>query len=169
MYLLDYGWDEPLGRALRDNFDKMANHASRHDAVVFLGLGNKFNDEVLSWHGVNGKGVDDVLPAVLITNRHPSNFRESNVPWNRQRDHLVLIPLRNHCKTATDVVKLIEGIFRDIKAKKPLANFAVASEDRAGIKGALLDAVVLRPTFAGVGVDLKALLHRLRKSGRDGA
>jgi len=45
VYLLDYGWEEPLGRALRDNFDQMADVASRHDAAVILGLGNEFNDQ----------------------------------------------------------------------------------------------------------------------------
>ena len=61
VYLLDYGWEEPLGRALRDNFDKMAGLASHNDAAVLLGLnGSEFNDEVLSWHGVNGKDADTV-------------------------------------------------------------------------------------------------------------
>ena len=87
--------------------------------------------------------------------------------WSRDRDHLVIIPLREHCKTTTDVAKLIEGIFRDIKAKKPLSNFSVAKEERAGVKGAILDAVVLRPTIGGVGIDLMALLRRFRKGRRD--
>jgi len=54
VYLLAYGWEEPLSRALRDNFDRMAEAASRNDAAMLLGAGNKLNDEVLSWHGVNG-------------------------------------------------------------------------------------------------------------------
>jgi len=167
VYLLDYGWDEPLGRALRDNFDIMANLASRSDSAVLLGLGDEFNDEVLSWHGVNGGSADELLPAVLITNKHPSIFRHMHGSWNRDRDHLVIIPLREHCKTPTDVAKLIEGIFKDIKAKKPLSNFSVAKEERAGVKGAILDAVVLRPTVGGVGIDLMALLRRFRKGRRD--
>jgi hypothetical protein len=166
VYLLDYGWEEPLGRALRDNFDKMADAASRHDAAVLLGLGSEFNDEVLSWHGVNGRSADDLLPAVLITNKHPSHFNKMHSSWNPEIDHLVLIPLREHCKTSTDVAKLIDRIFRNIKAKKPLASFRVASEDRAGIRGALLDAVVLRPSVGGVGIDIKALLSRMRKGRR---
>lgn len=147
VYLLDYGWEEPLGRALRDNFDKMANLASRHDAAVFLGFdGAEFNDEVLSWHGINGANADELLPAVLITNKHPLHFRKMHGSWDRNRDHIVLIPLREHCATSTDVAGLIAGIFKDIKAKKPLANFTVAKEDRAGVKGAIIDAVILRPT-----------------------
>ena len=169
VYLLDYGWEEPLSRALRDNFDRMADAASRNDAAVLLGVGNEFNDEVLSWHGVNGRPADDLLPAILITNKHPSEFREMRGSWNRDRDHLVLIPLRDHCKTTTEVATLIDGIFSDIKAKRPLANFKVAQNDRAGLKGALLDAVVLRPTVGGVGIDLKALLLRFKRKGGHGA
>lgn len=179
LYLLDYGWEEPLGKALRDNFDKMADVASRHDAAVLLGLGGEFNDQVLSWHGINGRGAEDLLPAILITNKHPTTFSgrrgevsaspENPANWDRDKDHLVLVPLRDHCKTPTDVARLIDSIFRDIKAKRPLANFAVATEDRAGVGGAILDAVVLRPTVGGVGIDLMALFRGFRKGRRDGA
>jgi hypothetical protein len=170
VYLLDYGWEEPLGRTLRDNFDKMADLASRNNAAVFLGLnGSEFNDEVLSWHGVNGADADELLPAVLITNKHPSQFMGMHGSWNHNRDHLVLIPLRTYCKTPTDVVRLIEGIFNDIKAKKPLANFSIVKEERAGVKGAILDAIILQPTIGGVGVDLKSLLRRFKKSVHEGA
>ena len=159
LYLLDYGWQVPLGKVLRDNFDRMADAASRHDAAVIVGLGNEFNDEVLAWHGINGRKADDLLPAILITNKRPSSFEGMRGEWNPwQKHHLVLIPLRDRCKTPTDVVELIDGIFKDIKAKQPLANFAVAKQERAGVKGAILDAVVLLLRVGGVGVDLKALI-----------
>lgn len=29
IYLLDYGWDEPISKGLRDNFDKMAEIAAK--------------------------------------------------------------------------------------------------------------------------------------------
>ena len=35
LYLLDYGWHEDLTGVLYKNFEKMADLASRHDAVVF--------------------------------------------------------------------------------------------------------------------------------------
>jgi len=172
VYLLDYGWEEPLGRALRDNFDQMADAASRNDAAVILGLGNEFNDQVLSWHGINGKSADDLLPAVLVTNKHPTAFRDARArgaEWNRHDDHLVLVPLRDHCKTPTDVARLIARIFDAIRAKRPLDDFEVVSEERAGVSGAFLDAVVLRPSVGGVGIDLMALIRRLRRPKRDGA
>jgi len=34
VYLLDYGWQEPINKALSDNFDRMAQLASKNKAVV---------------------------------------------------------------------------------------------------------------------------------------
>ena len=169
VYLLDYGWEEPLSRALRDNFDRMEEAASLNDAAVLLGAGTKFNYEDLSWHGVNGKSAGELLPAILITKKHPDEFRRMGGTWIPGRDYLVVLPLRDQCKTATDVASLIDSIFGDLKAKRPLANFAVAREEHAGLGGAILDAVVLRPSVGGIGIDLKVLLGKFGKKGRDGA
>src|ERR1039457_3514542 len=55
VYLLDYGWDETFGEAVRSNLPRMADAASRSDAVVIHGpRGMHFEDEVLSWHDING-------------------------------------------------------------------------------------------------------------------
>src|SRR5712692_10589436 len=78
VYLLDYGWEEALGNAVRANLPKMTDLASGSNAVVIHGpRGVHFEDEVLSWHRVNGQDAKDILPAILITTRHPSTFRES--------------------------------------------------------------------------------------------
>src|ERR1700678_3505460 len=78
VYLLDYGWEESLGNAVRANLPKMADLASRSNAVVIHGpRGVHFEDEVLSWHRVNGQDAKDILPAILVSTRHPSTFRES--------------------------------------------------------------------------------------------
>jgi hypothetical protein len=37
VYLLDYGWEEPLGSAVRANLPRMADLASRSDAIVIHG------------------------------------------------------------------------------------------------------------------------------------
>lgn len=77
VYVLDYGWDEPLGNVLHRNFNRMADAASKHNAVVMRGVvGEHFADEVLSWHHVNGQPSDGILPAILITTRNPHEFRE---------------------------------------------------------------------------------------------
>lgn len=161
VYLLDSGWHEPLGETLRQNFDKMADLASRNNAVVFRGTGIHFNDEVLSWHHVNGQDAQEILPAILVTTRHPRTFYDANLNKNDTyritEDKLLLIPLRKVCKTTTDVAALIGKIFHDIKEKKALQNFEVAQELKKGERGALTDALILRPSFSGFAVDLKTL------------
>jgi hypothetical protein len=159
VYLLDYGWKEPLGEAVRANLPRMADMASRSNAVVVHGpRGVHFEDEVLSWHRVNGQDATDILPAILITTRHPSTFRESlemKKSRSEKKDALLLIPLRKACKSAEDVVQLIQRVFEDIKDKKQLSKFRAAKRMRRGIAGALVDAVILQPKVGGIGFDLK--------------
>jgi len=142
VYLLDYGWEEGLGNAVRANFPRMADLASRSNAVVIHGpRGVHFEDEVLSWHRVNGQDAKDILPAILITTRHPSTFRESfGMTRSRKenRDALLLIPLRKTCKSADDVVDLIQRVFEDIKDKKQLSMFRAAKRLKRGVAGALV-------------------------------
>ncbi len=164
IYLLDYGWEEPLRDVLDRNFNKMAELASRSNAVVMKGtVGHHFSDEVLSWHRVNGQPGDELLPAIMITTRHPSNFRESGQEWlnrreNYPQDRLLLIPLRKVCKSSEDVASLIEKLFRDIGEKKTLSDFEVADEMRKGKAGAVVDALILQPNFAGIGINFNYII-----------
>lgn len=161
VYLLDYGWEESLGNAVRANLPRMADMASRYNAVVVHGpRGVHFEDEVLSWHHVNGLDAKDILPAILVTTRHPSTFRESfemKRSSKESKDALLFIPLRKICKSAEDVVQLIDRVFEDIKDRKSLSKFGVAKRIRRGVAGALVDAVILQPKIGGVGFDLKKL------------
>jgi hypothetical protein len=107
-----------------------------------------FEDEVLSWHHINGSPAEDILPAILITTRHPRTFREVFRPGTGLEtppDALLLIPLRKTCKTPDDVVALIDRLFRDVVAQKPLSDFAVAKEMRRGTGTAIVDALVVQP------------------------
>ena len=173
VYLLDYGWDEPLSRGLRANFDKMASLASRNNAVVIAGFdGEEFTNEVFSWHRINGLAGEDVLPATLITNCHPRRFSEQNEFPHRSRsnpdalydDRMVLIPLKPACSTETDVTVLIEEIFRDIRSGTELRDFAIHQRVAKGQDGAWADALVLQPNIGGIGLDLRAL-GRFLKDG----
>ncbi len=77
IYLLDYGWSEPLGEALSKNFERMAEIAEGNNAVVIRSKNRvHFEDEVLSWHNINGEDAGKILPAILITNRNPHKFKE---------------------------------------------------------------------------------------------
>lgn len=161
VYLLDYAFEESFGEAVRRNLPRMADRASRSDAVVIHGpRGMHFEDEVLSWHHVNGSSAEDILPAILVTTRHPGTFREVFHPDRRftaPADALVLIPLRKTCKSPDDVAILIEKLFRDIEAKKDLTEFEVSKEMRRGVGSAVVDALIVQPKVAGVGIDLSKL------------
>ena len=176
LYVLDYGWDEPLGEALRINFRRMADLAAKHKAIVLAGTDSRsFTDQALSahvddaqfsWSNINGVKGEDILPALMISNIHPQRFREENPNYRpiiskmgAADEKLVIIPLRGVCSNSTDVMALIERIFRDIAAGKPLSDFAVAKEIMAGKSGAISDAFILKPSLWGVGVDLKELLR----------
>ncbi len=163
LYLLDYGWDEPLGETLRKNFDKIAGFTSRNDAAVVMGFGSEFNDSVLSWHGFNGQDADDLLPALLISNKPPTFFYGHRGDWNENIDNLILIPFRRCCSKATEVISLINRVLQDIRAGKELSEFKVAKEQKAGQSGALIDALILQPNFSGIGLDLKKVFAWFRK------
>jgi hypothetical protein len=163
IYLLDYGWSEPLGEALMKNYEKMASIAAENRAVVIRGTHRvHFEDEVLSWHNINGENAEEMLPAILITNRHPIEFRESYDLKNSEIEDdlkLILIPLKKFCKNTTDVAILIEKLFNDIKNKKDLNDFRVAKETKKGFGKALADAIVLEPNFVGLGFNFNKMIE----------
>lgn len=164
VYLLDYGWHEPLGEALFNNFSRMAEIANANDAVVIRGTDNRvhFNDEVFSWHNINGEDGKKVLPAILITNRHPYDFQESLFEGegkiNRDDYKVILFPLKKYCKTTTDVVMYIDKIFKDIVDKKDLSDFRIKKEMKKGIGKALVDGFLIEPNIAGFGYNFKPLI-----------
>lgn len=164
VYLLDYGWHEPLGEVVLANFQKMSDLSSRHDAVVLRGtVGAHFADEVLSWHHVDGQPAEDILPAILVTTLHPRHFGGPQAKQHGAfQDRLLLIPLRDACKSTSDVVRLIESIFKDIKEKKALSHFTVAKTLKEGKAGAVADALILQPNFMGLGLDVKKLVAFFR-------
>jgi len=165
IYLLDYGWNEPLSEALRKNFNNMATLASKQEnAVVIMSteVGAHFSDEVLSWHSINGDDADkeSLLPAILLTNRHPSVFRQKSFRENDNVEDdlkLVLFPLKKHCKDTTQVVELIQKIFQKIKKGEDLENFEITKQKKKGLRGALASSLVIEPKFMGMGISLNKL------------
>jgi hypothetical protein len=179
LYVLDYGWDEPLGQAINANFRRIAELAARNQAVVIAGTDPRaFADEVLSvhfdnpqfsWSNVNGEDGEEVLPALMISTIHPQKFRSETLDYQLPRvgkgvadEKLILIPLKSACKDSTEVFALVERIFRDIAAKKPLEGFAIAKEIKAGKGNAFSDAFILKPALWGIGVDLKEPANKFK-------
>lgn len=161
VYLLDYGWYEPLSKSMYDNFDNMAAIAAQNDAVVIRGTDREhFYNEVLSWHNFNGEDVEreDLLPAILIANGHPHKFKmheDNNLRF-------ILIPLKKFCTTSTEVVTLVDKLFSDIKHQKDLNDFQIAKELKKGIGRALVDSLILEPNFNGIGFSFSKLINYLQ-------
>lgn len=172
IYLLDYGWQEPLSEVLLKNFGQMAALASEQkNAVVVMktGIGVHFSDEVLSWHSINGQDADknELLPAILVTNRHPSEFRkralnDTNVLEGDLK--LILFPLKKYCKDSTEVVSLIQNIFSKIKQGQDLDDFKITSKKKKGIGGAIVDSIILEPNIAGLGFNFNTLINYFRET-----
>lgn len=171
IYLLDYGWNEPLSDVLRKNFGRMATLASEQkNAVVVMhpDTGVHFSDEVLSWHSINGDDAEreQLLPAILVTNRHPAAFRRKAMGMiDEQSDEnlkLVLFPLKKHCNNTTEVVDLIQRIFSKIKEGQDLDDFTVTKQKRMGVGGAFANSIILEPNFAGMGFSFNKFINYLR-------
>lgn len=171
IYLLDYGWNEPISDALRNNFDKMAQIAAKNKAVVIKGTEiAHFQNEVLSWHRINNENAEELLPALLITNKHPQYFRESNEMFEGRKNYLrlendlklILIPFKKFCETTNQVLTLIEKIFKDIEEKKELSDFQIAKQMNKGIGRAIVDSIILEPNFSGIGISLRKLKDFLK-------
>jgi len=165
IYLLDYGWGEPLGETLLANYEKMATLSAENRAVVIRGTRRvHFEDEVLSWHNINGENADELLPAILITNRHPHLFKESYGRGSQTESDLklILIPLKLFCKTTEDVVKLIDKLFTDIIRQKDLSDFKIAKEIQKGNRTPA-DAIILEPRGDDESVDFQQLIAFLRR------
>ena len=175
LYLLDYGWHEPISQALRDNFDNMAQIASKSKAVIIKGTRLRdFENEVLSWHHINKEDADNLLPALLITNAHPTYFLENNHDFSGRKNILrvdneyesmkmILIPFKRSCKSTSEVISLIEKIFHDISKEKGLADFQIAREMKKGLGHALVDAVILEPNISGLGFSFKKIIDYFRQ------
>ena len=117
----------------------MARKSAPNRAVIIKGTDiGHFDDEVFSWHKINGCAADDVLPALLIANKHPRHFHENHHPiggdkelYQESKDQdmkLILIPFKRFCKSTTEVVSLIQQIFKDIADKKDLSDFKIRKE-----------------------------------------
>lgn len=166
IYLLDYGWTESLSDVMIRNFNKMAVIAEQNDAVLIRGtVPVHFEDQVLSWHHINGENAEELLPAILITNRNPHSFKERAAKKSaieKENLKLILIPLKRFCSTTTEVVDLITKLLNDVIARKDLSEFRVAKKISKGRNKALADSLVLAPSEDGEFLPLENLFNYLQ-------
>lgn len=166
LYVLRGSWDSDIERALEANFLAMSDAASRsNSAIVFGTEGRHFQNDVFSWHRINGEEAEPLLPAILITTVHPQKFRNEDDPFWHGKAHdeyMVLVPLREVIERGEDVAVVMRKIFEDIKNKKVLSEFEVAKQLKPTRAAAFMEGLLLKPSFMGVGFDLRALPKMVR-------
>jgi|WetSurMetagenome_2_1015567.scaffolds.fasta_scaffold16425_6 hypothetical protein len=169
LYILDYyNWDEPIGKTLRDNFDKIAEFATKNNSVVIQGMpGSHFYSELMSWKSINGIDPIELLPALMITTLHPKYFLERDNKQVKQEkmpeDKFIFLEIREICQSPQDVVKLLEKIFQDIQEKKAIQDFRIKKELKGGVGKILNDTIILEPNIGGIGVNLNNIFRFLKK------
>lgn len=172
IYLLDYGWDwnNSIYKIFTDNIKKISELSSKNSAVTITGVGEHFTNEVFSWHGISGINDENILPALLITNQNPNYFKENNQSLNHSKFYqedrttnlkLILIPFKKFCHNDSDVIALIDSVFKNIQAKQDLSKFSVLS--KINNYNNLYDAIILQPNASGFGIDLKQLFEYFKK------
>ncbi len=162
LYLLDYGWKGPLSNIIWENFNKISNEASKTNSVFITGtVGSHVDNEIMSWHHINGEKGKDILPAILITRDNPHTFKDKYINQiDSIESKIILIPIKKHCNSEQDVISLISNIFSDIKDKKILQNFNINKEMRKGFGAKLLNGVILEPSFCGIGFNLRSFFKK---------
>lgn len=165
IYLLACGWDTALDRVLSDLFPRMAQEASDLDSVVIAGsIPNHFQNDVFSWHRINGEEATELLPAILLTTVHPNRFRNEGDPfWRTQMpgEHMVLISLKDVAPNPDQVRDLVRKLFLDIKERKDLSDFEIVKTISSHRSNAFMDSIILRPGVAGCSIDIKQAFKAL--------
>ncbi|MEO1309507.1 MAG: hypothetical protein AAFV51_00885 [Pseudomonadota bacterium] len=171
IYLLDYGWDEPIAEALRDNFEFLAKSCSENNAVIVKGFDAKeFNNEVFAYHSIDGEAAVELLPALLVTKTNPAYFAQDvDQRWTKaykvnEVDNFILVPVRKFCKKASEVPGLLDSIMKDISEGESLCNFQVSRQ--VARKESRFSWLMLEPNIYGVGVRMPKLFEYLRRESR---
>lgn len=167
IYILDYGWDEPIVNVLQRNFQNLARWSSQNESAVINGVGEvgHFDNEVLSWHQINGEDASELLPAILITRTNPHIFREYMVNPDKKKEHdlrYILIPIKKLCKTESDVMNLVTKITNDIEMKKDFKDFRICKELKPGIGKAFIKSIRLEPNIHGIGFSFNKFAEYLK-------
>ncbi|MDR1223096.1 MAG: hypothetical protein LBL07_09520 [Tannerella sp.] len=170
LYVLDYyNWKTPVNEVLRENIKTITSFAEKNNSVVIHGIQDShFNADLMSWEDINGISPSEILPALMITTLSPKYFLDRHNEYIRgehlPKDKFIFIKIGEVCKQPQDVVILLEKIFTDIKNKKKISDFSIQKEMEGRRMGKFInDALILQPTFGGIGIDLKQIFNFFKK------
>jgi hypothetical protein len=162
VYLLTSNYPYLTDRALRKSFNIFAKEAGTKDFVAFEGLVGEFGGEVMNAYSIDGIPNEEILPAILISTVNPHQFKavrsiDTSGPF-KMNEKVILISLRELCRSEDDVFDIVQKLIRDMREKKDISNLSIVKSK----KTKFLDALILEPNFSGVGVKLKELWNYLK-------
>ena len=144
LYVFSIGddlWQGGLGEIVHRNFDNIAREIGG-DAIIVGALSDFFHEEVVQQYlGVHHHELKNELPALLITDAHPSDLNNESMR--------VLIPLRK----AHEVYPIIDNFLSDLAAfaRGDSEDLLVQLEEGLSIKEAAEDIVKFNiPVVPGV-------------------
>jgi len=159
--ILDYGYKDPISKELGKHFSELADWAGKNNAVVLRGTeGSHFNDEVFSWHSINGISGEEILPAIMITTINPHHFHFFSPMENKRNrledEKILLLPLKDHIHGVEEVYPLLRKLLKDLSSGKKLTEFSIAPRKKTPLQ-IIKKCLILRPSYHGIGVDLNKI------------
>jgi hypothetical protein len=137
---------------VKKNFRYLAKEFGQKAAIV-EGFDDYFsNDIAQNYLNKNLEDLWDVLPALLVTDAHPSS-----IPDDALR---LLIPLRHVEERFPSFEVFFRELIKFTKEQNP--DFLERFEDKTDWVSETLDVVDLKPNFFGIGVNINAFINKIR-------
>ena len=156
IYIINgFSWKGSINEVILENFENIAREIGPNASIV-KGLNEPFwsNEIIEKYLGKSHQQILSLLPALLITNSHPSNLRENSLR--------LIIPLRNINRDFFDVSNFFILLVQFIKNGD--LEFLNKFDDKTSMIDKILDYVEISPSFFGIGINLKAFIKNYIKS-----
>jgi hypothetical protein len=155
VFVVDGHWKGGLIQVVNDNFERIAREIGPK-AIIAKGFEESlFSDEVCEKY--LGKGYQTILhktPALLITDSHPSKLTSDSTR--------LFVPLEEVKERFGTFDKFFNLLVQFVRNRNE--EFLNQFKKRETLVG--FDIVELKPNFMGVGLNLNALIDRVRRARR---
>jgi hypothetical protein len=162
IFVVNGQFKEPLYDMIQSNFASLAKSIGSN-AVIATGTNpEEFTNQVAEKYGGKGRDLDSfakVLPALVITDAHPSQLTEQSVR--------LIVPLGDAEKRFGDwsqFFRLLTTFVRG-ESKEFIEKFGAEDQDATDVGNKILH---LKPNLFGIGINLNELVDRMNKRRKAG-
>ena len=154
IFVVNGGWHGGLYDSIEKNFAQLARSIGPA-AVIAKGFEEGlWSQEICQKYlGKDYQSLFDFLPALLLTDTHPDMLRDESLR--------LLIPLREAQDEFGDIEAFFRALSRFATTKDP--EFIDRFKEQKDFIDEGLRIVDLKPNFMGIGVNLNALIERVRE------